>query len=58
MRIIYFIVSVFSLVSLLVKQARCKHEKYHETMACDAICTSCGKNLGFIGTIRDKQNKK
>ena len=37
----------------MVRQARCKHEKFHETMACDAVCSRCGKNLGFIGTVRE-----
>lgn len=30
----------------------CKHEKYRETRACDAICVNCGKNLGFIQGMR------
>ena len=34
-------------------QWRCKHDGgVGETMACDAICRQCGKNLGFIGTWR------
>lgn len=37
-----------------VKQAQCKHERVFETGACDAVCTSCGKNLGFIGTWRER----
>ena len=38
-----------------IKQITCKHEKYHETQACDAVCSKCGKNLGFIGNLyRDK----
>lgn len=37
------------------KQARCPHESFYETMACDAVCNSCGKNLGFIGTVRKKR---
>lgn len=38
----------------IIKQRRCKHLRYRETQACDAICNDCGKNLGFIGSIRDK----
>jgi hypothetical protein len=38
-----------------LKQTRCKHNRVHETRACDAICMSCGKNLGFIGTWREKR---
>ena len=38
------------------KQFRCKHDGgYNETQACDAICRRCGKNLGFIGKLRDKK---
>jgi hypothetical protein len=35
-----------------IKQSKCKHERFYETSACDAVCTDCGKNLGFIGNIR------
>lgn len=39
----------------IFKQAICKHDDgVNETMACDAICRKCGKNLGFIGTWREK----
>lgn len=38
----------------LWRQSRCKHLHFHETGKCDAICSDCGKNLGFIGTWRDK----
>jgi hypothetical protein len=59
---------VFSLIALAVfllvvgfvyakqawKQSRCKHDGgVSETMACDAICKQCGKNLGFIGKWRE-----
>ena len=37
------------------KQSRCPHESFYETMACDAVCNSCGKNLGFIGTVYEKR---
>ena len=40
----------------MLRQARCKHDDgVNETSACDAICRSCGKNLGFIGTWREKE---
>lgn len=39
----------------MLRQSRCNHARYYETSACDAICIDCGKNLGFIGTWRDKQ---
>jgi len=37
-----------------IEQRLCKHERVSETMACDAVCNKCGKNLGFIGTWRKK----
>ena len=40
------------------KQRKCPHSRVRETGACDAICQSCGKNLGFIGAWRDKQKDK
>ena len=38
----------------LIEQRRCKHESVRETMACDAMCNKCNKNLGFIGSWRKK----
>lgn len=39
------------------KQSRCKHDGgITETGSCDAICRKCLKNLGFIGSWREKQN--
>lgn len=39
----------------VIKQSRCKHDgSVGETRACEAICAKCGKNLGFIGTWREK----
>ena len=48
----------FSLLALsrALMQRQCTHKSYFETRACDAICNHCGKNLGFIGTVR-KNNK-
>ena len=40
----------------VVRQARCEHQRFRETMACDAICNDCGKNLGFIGAVRDQRS--
>ena len=34
------------------KQSKCEHKDYRETMACNAVCSDCGKNLGFIGNVR------
>ncbi len=38
-----------------LRQAGCKHGRYVETSACDAVCADCGKNLGFIGTVRNSR---
>ena len=38
----------------IFKQAICKHENVYENMACHAICRKCSKDLGFIGTWREK----
>lgn len=55
--IVLILLLVFGVFHLSVwwTQRRCRHDKgVGETSACDAICRSCGKNLGFIGTWRDK----
>lgn len=41
-----------------LRQTLCKHESYYENRACNAICNRCGKNLGFIGNLRDKHGSK
>jgi len=54
------LIIIFSVGSAIIngfKQGRCPHESIRETMACDAICNKCNKNLGFIGAWRDSQNK-
>ena len=33
------------------RHLRCKHETYRENLACNCICTTCGKDLGFIGSV-------
>ncbi len=41
------------------KQSRCKHDEgVNETMACQAICQKCLKNLGFIGKWREAKLKE
>ena len=40
------------------KQSKCPHARVVETGACDAVCVHCHKNLGFIGTWREKQRKE
>lgn len=55
-------ISVIILINLGIwthdrlKQYRCKHPRYYENRACDAICSDCGKKLGFIGDIREQRN--
>lgn len=40
------------------KQDKCKHEcGVFETSRLDAICRSCGKNLGFIGFAENKKRR-
>lgn len=41
-------------VSRYIEQERCNHEEYHQTMTWHAVCNDCGKDLGFIGNIRDR----
>lgn len=38
-----------------LKQRRCLHERVREDSSCNAWCCACGKNLGFIGTWREKR---
>lgn len=41
------------------RQWRCNHEKYYENgLNCHAICRGCGKDLGFIGTVREQREKE
>lgn len=35
------------------RHRKCQHKRVMETMACDAVCRECGKNLGFIQKWRD-----
>lgn len=52
-----FVMAVYGLYQLpgAIRQWRCKHARAFENGRCDAICYDCHKNLGFIGTWRDKQ---
>jgi hypothetical protein len=52
------ILGIFGIAKLWCS-ARCKHDGgVHETMACDAICRKCGKNLGFIGSLNSTSERK
>ncbi|EJJ1122541.1 hypothetical protein NIO06_000194 [Escherichia coli] len=53
--LIIFIIAAALAVRKMLKQRRCSHASFRETSACDAICNNCGKNLGFIGTVREKR---
>ena len=50
--LLFAVLGVLGHVPKMLRQHRCKHERFYETSACDAICSDCGKNLGFIGTVR------
>lgn len=52
--LIFFVYIGYLQLRIYLQQVRCKHEKYRENMACHAICTACGKDLGFIGNVRNK----
>lgn len=56
--LIIFIIAVTLTVRKIMKQRRCSHASFRETSACDAICNNCGKNLGFIGTVREQRKSK
>lgn len=56
--LIVMLVVIGSEVRQAIKRARCTHIYYHETQACDAVCNHCGKNLGFIGNVREHREKK
>lgn len=52
---IMVMIVLFVSIAEWIMKARCKHDGgMNETQACDAICMQCGKNLGFIGTWREK----
>lgn len=45
---------LFRALSKLVLGPRCEHPKYRENLACNCICTACGTDLGFIGSIKER----
>ena len=56
---VFLLVFVFVYAKQAWNQSRCKHDgSVNETMACDAICRQCGKNLGFIGKWREAKLKE
>lgn len=51
------IIIIFTIIlgiKTAIKQKFCKHANFFENGSCDAICRSCGKNLGFIGRLKEK----
>jgi hypothetical protein len=36
-----------------IKHRNCKHEQYFENGQCHAICRTCRRDLGFIGSWRE-----
>lgn len=57
--VMVLLVLFFNKLPIWYRQRHCKHPRVWETMACDAVCVDCRKNLGFIGTWRDQQvNRK
>ncbi len=55
---LFFLFVIASAIFFCVQALRqrwCKHSQFFETRACDAICSRCGKNLGFIGTVREQR---
>ena len=53
--LLMLVILAIAAIERWARQAFCKHEKYHETMACDAVCIKCGKNLGFIGGVQKER---
>lgn len=50
--VIALLIYIVASIPVWLKQRRCKHDKVLEDMACNAHCSACGKNLGFIGAWR------
>lgn len=51
--VVFLLIVGFAYAKQKLEKSRCKHDSgVSETMACDAICKQCGKNLGFIGKWR------
>lgn len=50
----FFILALAFIFPSWWKQKNCNHKNFRENSRCDAICNDCNKNLGFIGTWREK----
>lgn len=49
---IVFVMAIFAAIHAL-RHRNCKHDQYFENMQCHAICRTCRRDLGFIGTWRE-----
>jgi hypothetical protein len=49
---------IFKALRSLFSRKQCEHLRVQETMACDAICLDCGRNLGFIAHWREASSGK
>lgn len=49
-----FIIAILLNLPSATKMVFCKHPRYRENRACDAICSDCGRNLGFIQPLRER----
>lgn len=56
--LVLFLIAMIPVARSAFKQWRCKHSTYRENRACHAICTHCGKDLGFVGIVRKMKNHK
>lgn len=61
--IVIGIIASVSIAAFFVRewwiQRFCNHDSgVNENQACHAICKGCGKDLGFIGTWREKQGEE
>lgn len=56
--LVLFCIGMIPVIRSAFRQWRCKHSTYRENRACHAICTHCGKDLGFVGVVRKMKNHK
>jgi MFS superfamily sulfate permease-like transporter len=56
---IFLVTFIFLAIKQGIKEVLCKHDGgVSETRACEAICHKCGKNLGFIGSYKERYGVK
>lgn len=58
--VVFLIVGIFLswlLITEWIRLWRCKHDDgVREDRSCNAWCNKCGKNLGFIGNLKNRGN--